>query len=327
MDRSGVFVAHGVDVDQLFIERDEEYLHFPAGGADAAVARLETLTTPREEALRGAFEEWWRAHVKKIVELPATRRIMLTRADLLSSFTDELAPVGMLDRYQVAGIVAGWWGEAQYDVRALAAGGFNRVVEGWVTTITAMTEDEVLPDGTRKTRPAAEKRRAREHKLVPALLPDYLVRLEEAAAEAVDLEARVKAAERAAKGEDHESEGEDVIIGEELTAAELSTLKKQRSKVRRQLKALENQFLQELNSAAMALTPDEARDLVLGVFRHDLANRLASFIDAHSRQLVQALRVWEEKYAVPLKDIQAEREAAVKELRVPRLATLPGVSG
>jgi type I restriction enzyme M protein len=315
--RSGMFAAHGVHAGELFAERDEDYFDFSAGGADAAVAKLEALATGQEEALRAAFAEWWRAHAKKLVELPATGRIMLARADLLESFTDELAPLGMLDRHQVAGVVAGWWGEAQYDVRALAAGGFIRVVQGWVTTITAMTKDEVLPDGMWESRPAADKRRAREHKLVPALLPDYLTKLEEAAAKVAQLDARVKAAERATKGEDDDEaagDGEDTVTSEELTAAELKALKKQRSNARARLKALERQFLDELHAAATALSPDQARDLVLGIFRQDLVARLDRHIDAHRRQLVQAIRTWEEKYAVPLDQIEVEREAAAARL-------------
>jgi type I restriction enzyme M protein len=311
---SGTFAAHGVDVSELFMERNQDYFDFLAGDANVAVNKLRQLAVGREEALRAAFAEWWRAHVKKLVELPATRRIMLTRAELLESFIEELTPLGMLDRHQVAGVIAGWWGEAQYDVRSLAAGGFGRVVEGWVTTITAMMEDEVLADGTKKTRPAAEKRRAREHKLVPALLPDYLIRLEMAAAEVAELDTRVKAAERAASGEEDEDEGENTVVIEDLTAAELKALKKQRGMARTKLRTLEQRFLDELRAAATTLTPDQACELVLGIFRQDLVTRLDNFIDAHRHELVQALRNWEEKYAVPLKHVEAERESAAARL-------------
>jgi type I restriction enzyme M protein len=223
----------------------------------------------------------------------------------------------MLERHQIAGVVAGWWGEAQYDVRALAAGGFGRVIEGWVTTIAAMTEDETMPDGTKRLRPAADKRRAREHKLVPALLPDYFSKLEEAATEVAELEGRVKAAEASLKGQDDEAgDDEGFLVVEELTVSELRALKHHRAVARARLKALEKQFLAELQSAVSTLSADDARNLVLTIFRQDLAAGLDQHIDAHRRQLVQFLRVWEEKYAVPLKQIQAEREVAATQLDV-----------
>jgi type I restriction enzyme M protein len=311
--KAGMFAAHGVDISEVFAERDEDYYDFLAGGVEAAATRLEALAIAREEALRAAFAEWWRAHVKKLVELPATGRIMLARADLLDSFTEELAPLGMLERHQIAGVIAGWWGEAQYDVRALAAGGFGRVIEGWVTTIAAMTEDEVMSDGTKRPRSAADKRRAREHRLVPAILPDYLSKLEEAAAEVAELDSRVKAAE-ATKDEDESANEKDFLVVEELTAYELQALKKHRASVRVRLRAIEKQFLAELQAAATALTADDARDLVLGIFRQDLSARLDQHIGAHRLQLVEALRGWEEKYAVPLVEIQAGCEAIATRL-------------
>jgi type I restriction enzyme M protein len=71
-----------------------------------------------------------------------------------------------------------------------------------------------------------------------------------------------------------------------------------------------------LQSAVSTLSADDARNLVLTIFRQDLAAGLDQHIDAHRRQLVQFLRVWEEKYAVPLKQIQAEREVAATQLDV-----------
>jgi type I restriction enzyme M protein len=316
--KSGMFAAHGVDVSELFVERDKDYLDFPVGGADASVAKLEALATSREEALRAAFEEWWRLHAKRLVELPATGRIMLTRADLLESFADQLAPLGVLDRHQVAGIIAGWWGQAQYDMRGLAAGGFGRVIEGWVTTITAMTEDEILPDGMKRPQSAADKRRAREHKLVPTLLPDYLTKLDEAVAEVAKLDTRIRDAERVDRGEDDsDTMGADAgaLIGEELTATELKALRRERAKARTRLKGLEKRFLDELRATAASLTPDGTRDLVLSIFHQDLAISLDHHIDARRRQLVQALGTWDEKYAVPLKQLEVEREVAAVHLR------------
>jgi len=39
-------------------------------------------------------------------------------------------------------VVARWWDEVQYDLKALIARGFAGVLEGWVTTIvTALEED------------------------------------------------------------------------------------------------------------------------------------------------------------------------------------------
>ena len=87
---------------------------------------------------------------------------MTLRADLLASFERALVPVGLLDRFAVVGAVATWWGEVFYDLKALMAGGFDGVVEGWVTTILT-----ALEDGGTKATPL-------DHKLVKRLLPEFL---------------------------------------------------------------------------------------------------------------------------------------------------------
>ena len=44
---------------------------------------------------------------------------METRADLLDSFVTALKPLGVLDRYQLVGVIASWWGDIQYDLMTL----------------------------------------------------------------------------------------------------------------------------------------------------------------------------------------------------------------
>ena len=77
----------------------------------------------------------------------------------------------VLDRFELAGIVAAWWGEAQYDIKTLGLHGFEGVVEGWLTTIESAFElDEEEVEYWDKQKIAAEKRKARDHRVVPALI-------------------------------------------------------------------------------------------------------------------------------------------------------------
>jgi type I restriction enzyme M protein len=109
-------------------------------------------------------------------------KVMNTRGDLLDSFVSSLKPLGVLDRYQSAGVIASWWGGVQWDFNTLAYRKFSGVVQSWLTTIEAAFEPEDEATIKDKQRLAREKRRAREHAIVPHLLPDYLTALEEAEA-------------------------------------------------------------------------------------------------------------------------------------------------
>ena len=226
-DKEAMFAAYGVDVHTLFAERDADYYDFLPQGWERTAERLPELTRPAEERLGDAFDDWWRRHAKRLVELPDSKRVMDTRAELLDSFVAELEPLGFLDRHLLAGVIASWWGGVQYDIKTLAAHGFKGVVQGWITTIqTAFAEDRE-DDVKDKQRIAAEKRKAREHRVVPVLIPDYLNELEEAEAHRAELHAQVKAATSPADDEDLD-EPEEELSPDELKKlkAELATAKR-----------------------------------------------------------------------------------------------------
>jgi type I restriction enzyme M protein len=310
------FAAFGIDVFSLFAERDANYLDFLTEGPDATVARLPDLAVPREEELRAAYRAWWAEHTKMLVELPDTRQLMTVRADLLGSFSAAFEQFEILGEFATAGIVAAWWGENKYDLQALAAGGFERVIEGWVTTIEATLAPEEGPDGKVKQKPAAERRKALEHRLVPHLLPDFLRQLEEAEAEHGEADAAYKGAVAALGGngdvdEDPELSGPTAEISQD----ELEALKKKRSAAQRKRTALEKIFLAELNTAIAALSPEQQLNLVLNILHEDLTKRLDARIAMQRRSMVTRFQTWSDKYATSLERIEAARESAAQRLK------------
>ena len=167
------------------------------------------MTAAKKDELSEAFDEWWDRHVKHIVELSGMGRgkVMDTRADLLESFVSALKDLGVLDRYQLAGVIASWWGGVQYDFNTLAYRKFSGVVQSWLTTIEAAFDRRTRRRSRTSSAWRAEKRRAREHAVVPHLLPDYLSALEEAEARRADLDAQVKAATAKPAEDDEDEDG------------------------------------------------------------------------------------------------------------------------
>ena len=147
----------------------------------------------------------------------------------------------------MAGVIVRWWNTNQYDLRTLVAHGFTGVVDGWVTTITTAMEDT-----RRKADPL-------DHKLVPELLPSYLDELAAVEAQRAELDAQVKTGP-ATGDEDDEELADDA---ETLSPAELAVLKKQLAVVKRQQKAMHQEFITKLGKARAELTAAQERDLVL----------------------------------------------------------------
>jgi type I restriction enzyme M protein len=269
--------------------------------------RIPELTRPVEERLHDAFDDWWHRHAKRLLELPETGRVMDTRAELLDSFVGELEPLGILDRFQLAGAVASWWGEVQYDFKTLAFHKFSGVVQGWITTIQTAFAEDGEDDVKDKQRLAAEKRKAREHRVVPVLLPDYLNELEEAEAYRAELDARLKAATPPVEDEDTEPI-------EELTPAELKQLKADLAAAKRRVRALEGEFVDRLVVSASRLDHKTETDLVLRIFKADVQRRLDSRVAEGRRALIDTYLAWAAKYAVTLPHLEGRCDAAAARL-------------
>ena len=304
-DKSDLFDAHGFDPMHVFVERDTDYYDFAASVASKSDLQILVNDDPgvaaREAELATAFDEWWEANAKFIIELPEAKALMVARATLLDSFVIALTPVGLLDRFQVAGAIASWWGDIQFDLRALAADGFGAVVDGWVTTVTTALDDKKV------------KGNPLDHPLVRMLLPEYLDEIEDVTAKRAELDSRIKGANSDSDAEDDETV-EDADDEEFLSPTELAALKKELSATKKKAKALEQRFVVKLMDARGLLSPDDAQDLVLRATRNDLTDHLDAYVSKHRRLVVAALENSWDKYAVPLNEIESARDATAIEL-------------
>jgi type I restriction enzyme M protein len=302
-DKIDLFAAHGLDPIHVFVERDADYYDFSESLASKAdfqrLVRTDSGVTAREGELVHAFDEWWKANAKSIVELPETKALTATRSTLLDSFVSSLTPVGLLDRFQVAGVIASWWGDIQFDLRALAAGGFRSVIDGWVTTITTALEDKVV------------KGNPLDHRLVQVLLPEYLDDIREAEARQAQLDETIKGA---TKSSNDEEDGDIEDDEEILSLSELATLKKELTAAKRKLKQLEEEFVAKLEIARASLSPDTEQNLVLGTARTDLTVHLHAYVSRHRQSVVAALENWWDKYAISLESIEVARDGASQTL-------------
>ena len=299
--KSPLFIAHGFSPEHVFGPRDESYLDFRDGVAKPDLKVLVTSdegVQAREAELHSTLDRWWEEHAALVADLPATRSLMKVRRTMLESFTAELLPVGLLDRFQLAGVIVRWWNANQYDLRALVAHGFTGVVDGWVTTITTAMEDS-----NTKTDPL-------DHKLVPELLPSYLDELAAVEAHRAGLDAQIKAATALGADEDDGEPADDEV----LSSAELAALKRDLTGVKKQQKVMEQEFITKLDKARAELTATQEHELVLRLAKNDVAAHLDGYVSTHRQQVVATLENWWDKYAVPLHQIEAERDAVTTEL-------------
>jgi type I restriction enzyme M protein len=296
--QAALFAAHGFEPSTVLVDRDERYLDFAPeiDTKDALRARLvdDAGMQAQERALTAAFDAWWAQAAPSITALPAERDLAGLRSALLGSFREALLPVGLLDRFQLAGAVATWWGDTLFDLKVLMASDFAGVVEGWVTTIVTAIED----DGNKAT--------PWEHKLVRRLLPALVEKIEELDGQIAELSGTIKAAIASDEDEEDDEEG--------LSEEEVKALKKKLSAARSKLKKLREGFVAKLERAQQRLSEDEARVLVLDLLRGDLRQEVERKVGAHRQAVLAAVECWWDKYRVTLRDIEGERDEAKERL-------------
>jgi type I restriction enzyme M protein len=143
-----LWTALGFDPARAFARRqgDEIYFDFAPTLTSRAGIRPVVDDDPGVEAygeaLRDALTRWWADHAKRLADLPEHRELNRVRADFLDSFVAALLPLGVLDHFKLAGVIATWWTDTLPDFKTLLENGFPGVIDGWVDAIADAVEDD-----------------------------------------------------------------------------------------------------------------------------------------------------------------------------------------
>ncbi len=305
--KAALFTAHGLDPLTLFAERDASYFDFQPELTTRQALKPAVETNAgllaREQAVRDAFGAWWQAHSPRITALAGASSFVGLRNDLLHSFSAALEPAGVLGRFQVRGIVAGFWDDAKYEFMTLMARGAKGVADAWRTSILTALIDEQSKDNPL------------DHKLVKFLMAEFVEALAELDARKAELDSQIKAAtpdKSAGEDGDEAEDGDDEPAADE---AQLKDWKKQLAALKKDIKVQEQGFAQRLNAAVDALDEAGAAALLLAILRNDMQVILERYVSAQRQQVVAAFENWWDKYRVTLADVERDRDVAAAQLR------------
>lgn len=296
--------AHGLKISTIFVERDADYYDFDPTLTERGDIKKRTETgkgiRQQEARMKNAFDQWWEKHKQALIDLPETKSLMDVRTDLLEAFVSDITPVGLLDRFKVAGVIATWWNEKKFDLKTLIAQGFGGLVDGWVDTIEATMEEN-----------RGNYFDLSDDPLVTRLIPDYLDELEQARQDIVRLEQEKEAFEIGGNGNDDaddtsDDEGEKPNYSKELKAR-IKELKNEIKEAKKRFKELQRKFIKRLREAREALSDSECQGLVLDILNEKLSGHLESYVTAHRQEVIAAVENWWDKYRVTLRDIEGAR--------------------
>lgn len=297
--------AHGLDLDRILTPRGDGYYDLAADITERAQLKARVATdagvVEAERELRTSVDLWWGRQLLELETLPKTQTLMKVRAQLLTSFEKAASTARLLDRFQVSGVVATWWGEVQNDLRTVAARGFEGLIEGWYASIVASMADEKSTDDPL------------DHRFVKKRLPAYLAELAALEAKKAELSAKIKAATREETDEGDEGDAEEPE--EVMSEKELAEAKAELTETKKAIKKKREDFAKKLKEACDALKKSGAERLVLEMLREELDAILSRYVANQRREVVTAFETWWDKYRVPLVTIEAERDAAAERLR------------
>jgi len=300
-----LFDAQGLDPMDLLTPKpgEEDYVDFRDGLTDKTTIKptieQNAGVQHKEARLKDSFETWWQQRAQHIAQLSGNgQQLSALRDELIGTFTHALDPVGMLDRFAVRGIIAGFWHQNKNEFRTLQARGVLGVVDAWRTSVITLLDDD-----QKKTNPL-------DHKLVTFLLADYVAELEDLQATKAELDARIKAATAQSEEDDEAEPDEDAP-----TEADIKAWKSERTKVTKTLKSKQVGFEAHLNEAVDALDEARAAELVLTILHNDMLGILDTDIRQQRQDVIKAFETWWDKYRVTLADIEAGRDEAAAELK------------
>ncbi|MEU9341651.1 N-6 DNA methylase [Streptomyces sp. NPDC048278] len=323
--------AYGIALTDLFEERlpaDPEYVDFLPKGQRPDTDWFAELARPREERLGAAFNEWWEAeagHLEALATvaerptgpLTARRRAALwaARESLVASFVTHLGEAALVDRPALTGAVTDWWREARYDLLALAERGFAGVLDGWMADVETQLAPESDPKTGALRRPTAgERRAAYRHRLVAAVVPDFLAELAAADARKAELDerweelrARPEEGDRENDGSGGESSAQETTAVALEQQAVLARLRRERVRASAVVRSLEDGVQERLTGARAALAAGRGeRGTVLDILRQGLRRRLDDLLRNRRRELVRSYENWWEKYGLSFREIEQQ---------------------
>jgi type I restriction enzyme M protein len=304
--KAALFAAHGLDPMVLLVERDRNYFDFRAElvtRQDIKPAiQADTGLMASEQAVRDAYDAWWQTHSPHIIALAGQSSLVGLRYDLLHSFSAALEPVAVLGRFQVRGIVAGFWDNAKYEFMTLMARDAKGVVDAWRTSILTALDDERSKDNPL------------DHKLVKFLIAKFVDSLAELEARKAELDSQIKATGPDKTSDDdgdhpHGDEGESLV-----DETQVMEWKKQLATLKKEIKAQVRSFANRLNAAVDALDEAAAAALLLAVLRDDMQVIMERYISVQRQQIIAAFENWWDKYRVTLTNVELERDQKTKAL-------------
>ncbi len=321
-------IAHKEDIKKLFDESEE---------IKTAFARYNQ-----------AIGEWWQQQLPLLEQLPEQKTSIFDLYHTFSAtLTEKLVALPILDEFKSRGSFAAYWNSVTNDIKSVDASGWNAELipddeilqSQFPEVLKELRDNEARRDELQAMFDEVNEleddvwneedygvwrsKELKEHKDgIKALKGER----KEADKEYKNLQKRLKANEKAWNAQPEladeiatlkaeaakylaEVERYDAVIEyDEDRMAKHTELEEELKTCKKKIKEIKDRKQALVDKARLLITPEQAKDLILKRWLRTLQQTVNDYLQAHQRQLLQAVEnVWE-KYTVPLHSILKERE-------------------
>ena len=257
----------------------------------------------------------------------------------------------VLDQYQSRGALAAYWDELKTDLKSVAASGWNaelipddeilqsqfpevlkelnenqsrkEELEAMFAEVNELEEGvwseeeyDVWPKTELKDHKEALKALNGERREAAKEHKNLLKRIkanEKALAKQPELAAEIDTLKTEAKKYENEINRLDAVIeADEQSFAKHSELESELKECKKVIKQIKDRKQQLVDEARLKITLEEAKELILSRWNRTLHQTINSYLQAHSRHLLQSIETLQEKYTTTLNNILSQREEETK---------------
>lgn len=321
-------IAHKEDIKKLFDE---------SSAIKTAFARYNQ-----------AIGEWWQQQLPLLEQLPEQKTSVFDLYHTFSAtLTEKLIALPILDEFKSRGSFAAYWNSITNDIKSVDASGWNAELipddeilqSQFPEVLKELKDNEARRDELQAKFDQVNEleddvwneedyevwrsKELKEHKDgIKALKGER----KEADKEYKNLQKRIKANEKALKTQPDlaaeiatlkaeaakflaEVERYDAMIEtDENRMAKHTELEEELKTCKKKIKEIKDRKQDLVDKARLLITPEDAKDLILSRWLRTLQQTVNDYLQAHQRQLLQAIEnVWE-KYTTTLQSILKDRE-------------------
>ena len=240
-----------------------------------------------------------------IITTPAKNHVPAEQDSSIAAITTEQTAQGvtisitpLLTPFQVAGVIASWWDDNKYNLKTLAASGWQELLNGWIQNATGDDSDSSTTGGIDRDR------------LLNALAPKAMAQLQTLEESRAELEAQLSELE----GDPDTEVDENDPLEAARNAAQAKKVKKTLTDNKKAHKATLAQAIASLQATADAMTDQDRQQIALTFMRENLDTALTRAVTAHRNRIVTTLEGWHDKYHTSLREMEQERDAAATQL-------------